>query len=92
METQNQNIQNPQPQRVIVQSTKSVGTSALLAFLFGPLGLFYSTVTGGLVMLVVSFVVGFFTLGFGLLITWPACIVWAIIAANSYNKKLTGGI
>lgn len=24
----------------------------------------------------------------GLLFTWPACVAWAAIAANSYNKKV----
>lgn len=88
MNTENQ---NPQPQRVIVQSTKSVGVSAFLAFLFGPLGLFYSTVTGGIIMLIVNVAAAIFTLGIGLFITWPVCVVWAVIAAKNYNAKLTSG-
>lgn len=34
----------------VTKSPKSVGIAILLTFLFGPLGLFYATVTGGLVM------------------------------------------
>jgi hypothetical protein len=35
---------------VLVKSHKSVGIAILLAFLFGPIGLFYASVTGGLIM------------------------------------------
>lgn len=35
---------------------KSVGVAFLLTFLFGPFGMFYSTVTGALVLLVISVV------------------------------------
>jgi hypothetical protein len=73
---------------VMVAPTKSVGVALLLTILFGPLGLFYATVTGGVVMLLVSFIVGLVTLGFGLLITWPICVVWSAIAANSHNAAL----
>ena len=34
----------------VVKSTKSVGIGILLTFLFGPIGLFYATVFGGIVM------------------------------------------
>lgn len=34
----------------VTKSPKSVGIAILLTFLFGPIGLFYATVTGGLIM------------------------------------------
>lgn len=37
-------------QYVAVKSPKSVGLGILLALLFGPIGLFYSSVSGGLIM------------------------------------------
>jgi hypothetical protein len=92
---ENQNQQTPQPQYqqtvVIVGRQKSVGVAFLLAFLFGPLGLLYASVVGGIVMIIVSVLVAIVTLGFGLLITWPICIIWAIIAANNANKKMASG-
>lgn len=93
METQNQQTTQPQYQQtvVIVGKQKSVGVAFLLAFLFGPLGLLYASVVGGIVMIIVSVLVAIVTLGLGLLITWPICIVWAIIAANSANKKMASG-
>jgi len=63
----------------------------MLTIFFGPLGLLYSSVAGGLVMLVVSVVVGFLTLGIGLFVTHPICIIWGAVAASTYNKKLLAG-
>lgn len=67
---------------------KSMGVALILSFLFGPLGLLYSSVVGGVVMIVVSLLVALVTLGFGLIITWPICMIWAAVATNSHNKKL----
>lgn len=44
---------------VINQPQKSLGLAFLLTFLFGPLGLFYSSVVGGIVMILVSIVSSF---------------------------------
>jgi len=79
------------PNTVVVTTTKNVGLAIVLAVFFGPLGMLYSTVVGGVIMIFVNLIVGILTLGLGLLITWPICIIWAGIAANSYNKKLTSG-
>ena len=56
---------NPQPQTIIIvgQNRKSTGVAFLLSFFFGPLGLFYASVTGGLVKLLVSVIVGISYLG-----------------------------
>ena len=77
-----------QKQTIVVASTKSVGISILLTVLFGPLGMLYSTIIGAIVMIILSIIVAAFTLGFGLLITWPICIIWGAVAASSYNKNL----
>lgn len=83
----------PQPgaPAVIFMPMKNVGVAAALAFLFGPIGLLYATLSGGLIMMAVSLVVGVLTLGLGLLLTWPASIVWAIMAAKKHNEQLTTG-
>lgn len=80
-----------QPQRIVVTPTKSVGIALLLSGVFGPLGIFYSTIWGAVLMLLVSTPVAFFTLGIGLVITWPIGMLWAGLAANAYNKKLLAG-
>lgn len=78
-------------QTVVTVSTKNVGVSLILTFLFGSLGMFYSTIIGAIIMLVIEGIVGFATLGFGLLVTHPICMIWGALAAKSYNKKLLQG-
>ena len=79
------------PRQIIVTPTKSVGISIILTVIFGPLGMFYSTIPGAIIMLIVSGIVGIVTLGYGLIVTHPICVVWGALAAHSYNKKLLGG-
>ena len=81
----------PPKQIVVVSSTKSMGISIILTVLFGPLGMLYSTVPGAIIMAIISVVVGVFTVGIGLLITWPICIIWGAVATSTYNKKLLAG-
>lgn len=75
---------------VITRSPKSQGISFILTFLFGPLGLFYSTVLGGIIMLILGIIITVVTLGMGAILVWLVCIVWGAIAVSSYNGKLLG--
>lgn len=72
----------------IIVSQKSVGLSFLLTFLFGPLGMLYSTVFGAIIMIILSIIIGAVTFGLGLILIWPVCIIWGIVSTNSYNKNL----
>lgn len=80
------NTQNTS-QHIVVTPTKSVGISLILTILFGPLGMLYSTVFGGIIMLIVGLVIGFFTLGFGVAIVWPISIIWGAMAVSGSNQK-----
>ena len=73
---------------IVVQNSKSVGLAFVLAFLFGPLGLFYASVTGGIVMLILGVILGIVTLGFGLIFIWIGCVIWAVVAVNKANKVI----
>lgn len=79
---------NHQTTIVIIGGQKSAGVSLLLTILFGPLGLLYSSVIGGVVMIIASIIIGFITLGFGLIVTWIGSVIWGVIAVNSHNEKL----
>lgn len=81
-----QQVQISQP--AFVGMPKSVGVGLLLTFFFGPLGLFYSSTVGGIVMLLVSIFFGGATMGAGLLLTWPACMIWGAIAASNHNSAI----
>ena len=86
MATTNENVNV-----VVTKSPKSMGISIALTLFFGPLGMFYSTIAGAIIMIILDVIVGIFTLGIGLLFTWPIQVIWAAIATNSYNKKLMRG-
>ncbi len=76
---------------VAIGPRKSVGAAFVLTLLFGPLGMFYSTVPGGLfmglVMIVGSAAVGVATLGLGAPVfmagCWLLCIIWGCASAAS---------
>lgn len=72
---------------VTVPAERSVGLAVLLALLFGPAGMFYSTVLGALVMLFVSVLPAILTVGISLFVTQPLCALWAGLAAADENKK-----
>ena len=65
------------PRHMVVTSTKSVGIQILLIFFLGPIGLFYSTVKGALILIFGAMAV----LGFGA----------PIIAAMFAPKDAVGG-
>lgn len=72
---------------VIVNDHKSVGLAMLLTLFFGPLGMAYSTVGGAVVMFFVTLFVMAVTLGLGLFVTWPVCVIWAAYAASEHNRR-----
>ncbi len=82
---------SPSQSVIVVASTKSMGVGIILALLFGPLGLLYSSVLAAIVMFVITIVVAIFTMGIGLLFTNPICAIWAAVAVNTHNKNLLGG-
>lgn len=87
-----ENLNETQKIVIVSSGEKSMVASILLSLIFGPLGLLYASVTGGIVMLLISIVVAIFTLGLGLLITFPICIIWAVIATNTYNENVRQNI
>jgi len=72
---------------VVIQQRKSMILGLILTFFFGSLGMLYSTISGGLIMFVLSIIVGVFTLGFGLIFIWPIQLIWTIIAISNHNSK-----
>lgn len=81
---------SPSQPVIVVASTKSLGLGIILALLFGPLGLLYSSVLAAVVMFIISIPVAIVTAGFGLFLTQPICAIWAAVAINTHNKKLLG--
>lgn len=90
--------ENKNRQYIIARSPKSVGLGLILTLLLGPIGLFYATISGGVVMFIVDAafaLFGFMTLGFSLVVTVPLvnviCMIWAYKAIVQYNADLFDG-
>lgn len=71
---------------------KSLLAAFLLTLFFGPLGMLYSTIAGGVIMLVVYLAIlglSIVTLGMASLLflpAWIVCITWGMIAAKTRNR------
>ncbi len=76
---------------------KSLGLAVALAFLFGPFGLAYASLTGAAVMLIVSGVVlvpvllGLFINAVIFLPVWIVCVIWAAFATHERLLSARGG-
>jgi len=81
-------MQNETNRTVIINPNKSVLVAFLLTLFFGPLGMFYSTVVGAIIMIVLYLVIGIITLGLGLIVLHPIAIIWACIAVSNHNGNL----
>jgi ABC-type bacteriocin/lantibiotic exporter with double-glycine peptidase domain len=79
-------------QTIIIKTQKSPGTAAILAFFFGPLGMLYATLSGAIIMFVITGIIAVFTLGFGLLITNPICAIWAYVKVKNENEATNNGL
>lgn len=60
----------------------NVRTAVLLALIFGPLGLFYTSIAGGLFCLFLLIVLGLFTVGIGIIPVWGVSVLWAYVSAS----------
>lgn len=73
---------------VIVAQKKGMGVALILSILFGPLGLLYASVLGGILLMILAVVGGFFTLGVGAIVAWVLSPIWAIFAVLGHNRKV----
>lgn len=80
--------------RYIEDHGKSIEMAIILTFFFGPFGLLYASVPGGILMMVVAFFCLIFMvanvavgalLGF---LGWIASIIWSVLAVQSSNRML----
>jgi hypothetical protein len=67
---------------------KSLGVALLFSIFFGPLGLLYSSVRGGIMMVLVAFVVISSHFAVPIILMWISCCIWSVMATNRYNNKL----
>lgn len=67
---------------------KSYLVSFALCFFFGALGVFYSSIPGGIIMTVLSIVIGGWTFGIGLLLLWPISILVGLWSVRIHNAEV----
>ncbi|MBV4356307.1 hypothetical protein [Pinibacter aurantiacus] len=88
---------------LITKQPKSKGIAILLVILFGPLGMFYSTIAGGLTMTLAAPILVLSLFGkawsshdfaFNMLgvlwtfLSYILCFLWAVSAVKDYNSKI----
>ena len=78
---------SPPTQVVIVKDSKSVALAFILAFFFGPLGLLYASVLGGIIMIILSVIMFIFLPIVGAVIAWVISLIWAVVAAGASRQK-----
>lgn len=82
---------------VIVKSGKRLRISLLLTLIFGPFGLFYSTIIGGLIMsflfslmLLIAFIAADSSIAVAYaFLFYPISIIWGTNAVMKHNKSHT---
>lgn len=45
-----------------------------------------------MIMLLVGGIIIVFTVGIGSILVWPICMIWAVMATSSHNKRLLLGL
>ena len=65
--------------------TRNEPLALLLVVLFGPVGLLYTSVKGGVVLIGVALIGALLTMGFAPLAVWPVCILWVLIAGATHR-------
>lgn len=67
---------------------KSVAVALLFCTFLGPVGVLYSSLTGGIVMILLGLLVFRAKLLGLIIVVWLASCVWGVAAANYFNKKV----
>jgi hypothetical protein len=67
---------------------KSVAIALLFSVFLGPVGLLYASLLGGIIMIVVGFVVISAKFMVPIAMTWVTSCIWAVASTNRYNQKL----
>jgi len=67
---------------------KSYILSLILTLLFGPLGLFYSSLAGAIALTTVAIILGSIIFVVGALVTWPFSIIVGLLTVRSHNAKV----
>lgn len=67
---------------------KNLAGALLFSVFLGPIGLLYASTLGGIVMVVVIFVIACTKFFIPFLFSWIICSIWSVLAVNRYNNRI----
>lgn len=75
-------------QKTALLPHKNLTAALLFSIFFGPLGLLYASLWGGLIMLLLAIVVIGSRLPGPIILLWISCNIWSVFATQRYNGKI----
>ena len=66
---------------------KNLAVALLFSVFLGPVGLLYASTVGGVVMIVLGFIVVSSMLPVPIILVWLGSCIWSVVAVNRYNKR-----
>jgi TM2 domain-containing membrane protein YozV len=66
---------------IVAQPPKSAWAAFFLTFFFGPLGLLYASIVGGIILTVIALIIVPLTAGIAAFVIWPISMIWGVLAA-----------
>lgn len=67
---------------------KSIAVALLFSTFLGPIGLLYASLTGGIIMIVLGFIVVSSQYMVPIIMVWLLSCIWSVAATDRYNKKI----
>ena len=66
---------------------KSVAGALLFSAFLGPIGVLYATFWGGVILIVLAFIVISAQYAVPIIVVWLVGCIWSVASVNKYNKK-----
>jgi hypothetical protein len=67
---------------------KNLAGALLFTVFLGPIGLLYASSFGGILMIVLGFIVVCAKFMVPIVLVWLISCIWSVLAVNKYNKKI----
>lgn len=67
---------------------KNVAGALLFTVFLGPVGLLYASTMGGIIMIVIGFIVACAKFIVPIALVWLISCIWSVLAVNRYNRDL----
>lgn len=85
-------MQMPEQYKQAVLPFKNLAGALLFCVFLGPVGLLYASSVGGIVMIVLGFIVACSKFIVPMVMVWLVCCIWSVLAVNRYNHRILESI